>query len=267
MKFNCLLVLAIAIALPFASYSQNIENSAFYTDTLKGLRIETKQDSLPASMKLDGSIPIYDASGKKIGAMEVIKAMQSGEALPTRYINDNKEIKAYVLRPTTEEEKQKIKEKLKAVKIKAGDTTKNEMIGKPAKPFIVKDMYGKTHSLKSLKGKAVVLNFWFVECMPCIKEIPELNNLVKKYDGKDVVFLAIADSEKAKIMSFQKKYNFKYVIAPKNAKSTVINDYGIIAFPTHMIIDKNSMVRFFAQGLDETTLATLTATIDILIKK
>jgi thiol-disulfide isomerase/thioredoxin len=255
MKFNCLLVLAIAIALPFASYSQNMDNSAFYTDTLKGLRIETKQDSLPASMKLDGSIPIYDASGKKIGAMEVIKAMQSGEALPTRYINDNKEIKAYVLRPTTEEE------------IKAGDTIKNEMIGKPAKPFIVKDMYGKTHSLKSLKGKVVVLNFWFVECMPCIKEIPELNNLVKKYDGKDVVFLAIADSEKAKIMSFQKKYNFKYVIAPKNAKSTVIEDYNISAYPTHIIIDKNSIVKFFAQGLDETTLATLTATIDILTKK
>jgi peroxiredoxin len=260
MKFIKLLVLVIIFAMPIVSYSQN-DNTAFYTDTLKGLRKETKQDSLPPSMKLDGTIPIYDASGKKIGGMEVIKAIQSGEGVPVRYINDSKEIKAYVLRPTTEEEKQTIKDKLKAV-----GATKNEMVGKLAKPFTVKDMLGKTYSLKNLKGKTVVLNFWFVECVPCIAEIPELNNLVKKYKDKNVVFLAISNSDKAKITKFQKKHNFKYILAPKDAKTTVLDDYNINAFPTHIVIDKNSNVTFYAEGLDATTLATLTATLDTLLK-
>jgi thiol-disulfide isomerase/thioredoxin len=261
MKLNTILFLIIAIAMPIISYSQTSENTSFYNDTLKGLRKETKQDSLAPSMKLDGTIPIYDANGKKIGAMEVIKAMQSGEGVPVRYINDSKEIKAYVLRPTTDEEKQKIKDKIKKI-----GATKNQMVGKAAKPFTVKDMFGKTYSLKSLKGKVVVLNFWFVECMPCIKEMPELNNLVKKYKGKDVVFLAIANSDKAKILKFQKKNSFKYIIAPKGDKDTVIENYNINAYPTHIIIDKNSNVSFYAEGLDATTLATINATLDTLLK-
>jgi uncharacterized protein YxeA len=73
MKLNTILFLIIAIAMPIISYSQTSENTSFYNDTLKGLRKETKQDSLAPSMKLDGTIPIYDANGKKIGAMEVLK--------------------------------------------------------------------------------------------------------------------------------------------------------------------------------------------------
>jgi thiol-disulfide isomerase/thioredoxin len=261
MKNKLLLVLICIIAIPFIGFSQSADSKAFYTDTLKGLRKETKQDSLPSSMKLDGSIPIYDETGKKIGGMEVIKAMQSGEGVPVRYINDSKEIKAYVLRPTTEEEKKKIKDKLKTV-----GAAKNEMVGKPAPPFTVKDMNGKTYSLKDLKDKVVVLNFWFTECMPCIKEMPELNNLVKKYNTKNVVFLAIANSEKAKIVKFLKKNSFTYSIVPKDVKNTVLEDYNINAYPTHIIIDKASNVKFYAEGLDATTLAALTATLDALLK-
>jgi peroxiredoxin len=261
MKLTAFIIFIIALSLPIISSAQLNDNASFYADTLKGLRKETKQDSLSSAMKLDGSIPIYDANGKKIGGMDVIKAMQSGEGLPVRYINDEKQIKAYVLRPTTDEEKQKIKDKIKAT-----GATKNQMVGKLAKPFTVKDMNGKTYTLKSLKGKVVVLNFWFVECMPCIKEMPELNNLVKKYKGKDVVFFAISNSDKAKIIKFQKKNSFKYLIAPKEDKITAIEDYNINSFPTHIIIDKNSTVSFFAEGLDATTLATITATLDTLLK-
>jgi peroxiredoxin len=261
MKFITLLALIITMAIPVLSFSQTTDNIAFYTDTLKGLRKETKQDSLTSSMKLDGYVPIYDANGKKITGMEVIKAIQSGDGLPVRYINNSKEIKAYVLRPTTAEEKQKIKDKLKTK-----GTIKNETVGKPAKSFSVKGMNGKTYSLKNLKGKVVVLNFWFVECMPCIKEMPELNNLVEKYKGKDVVFLGIANSDKSKIVKFLKNNSFKYVIASKYAGASIINGYSINAYPTHIIIDKNSIIKFYEEGLDEATLTTLTATLDSLLK-
>jgi thiol-disulfide isomerase/thioredoxin len=251
----------MAITVSMFGFSQSTDSNAFHANTLKGLRVETKQDSLPPSMKLDGSIPIYDENGGRISGMEVIKAMQSGEGIPVRYIDDNKEVKAYVLRPTTEEEKKKIKDKLKTI-----GATKNDMVGKSAKPFSVKDMNGNTYSLVDLKGKVVVLNFWFVECAPCIKEMPELNNLVKKYKTKNVVFLAIANSEKAKIEKFLKKRSFEYSIVPKDATNKVLEDYYIHAYPTNMIIDKNSNVNFYAQGLDATTLATLTATLDALLK-
>jgi hypothetical protein len=96
MKKRSVLALIVTVVLPIVSRSQVTEIKPPLSDSLKGLRIETKLDSLPASMKLDGSIPIYDENGRKINGMAVIKAMQSGTGIPVRYINENKVVKAYV---------------------------------------------------------------------------------------------------------------------------------------------------------------------------
>jgi thiol-disulfide isomerase/thioredoxin len=117
-----------------------------------------------------------------------------------------------------------------------------------------------------LKGKVVVINFWFVECMPCRKEIPELNSLVKKYKTKEVVFLGIADSEKTKIAKFLQKTAFTYTIVPKDVKNKVLEDYAINSYPTHIIIDKDGNVRYYAAGFTENTIESITKMIDALIK-
>ena len=88
----------------------------------------------------------------------------------------------------------------------------NELIGKEAFPFSVTDISGNKYSLEKLKGKIIVLNFWFVECKPCVMEIPDLNDLVEKYKGKEVVFLAFATNNKSKIESFLKTRTYKYKI-------------------------------------------------------
>jgi thiol-disulfide isomerase/thioredoxin len=261
MNKKIFLVLVMAIVMHVLSFSQTAEIKPSLKDSLKGLRIETKQDSLLPSIKLDGSVPIYNETGEKITGMDVIKAMQSGNGVPVRYINKNKEVKAYLLRQTTEEEKIKLKEKLKPF-----SENKNEIAGKPAKPFAVKDINGKIYALKNLKGKIVVLNFWFTECMPCIKEIPELNELVKKYKDKNVIFLAIANSEKSKIAKFLKKNNFKYTLIPKDEKNKIMEDYNINSYPTHIIIDAASNIKYYTEGLDDTTLSTLVKVIDALVK-
>ena len=54
--------------------------------------------------------------------------------------------------------------------------------------FAAVDMNGNSYSLGILKGKVVVINFWFVECKPCVIEMPELNEIVEKYKSEEVVF-------------------------------------------------------------------------------
>ena len=68
-------------------------------------------------------------------------------------------------------------------------------VGLDAPDFSAADMNGKTYSLSSLKGKIVVINFWFVECKPCLIEMPDLNEIVEKYKSEEVVFLAFALNE------------------------------------------------------------------------
>ncbi|MGK0324190.1 MAG: thiol-disulfide isomerase/thioredoxin, partial [Psychroserpens sp.] len=58
--------------------------------------------------------------------------------------------------------------------------------------LILEDIEGNSHTLESLKGKVVVINFWFINCKPCVAEIPDLNKLKAKFNNKDAVFVAIA---------------------------------------------------------------------------
>lgn len=110
---------------------------------------------------------------------------------------------------------------------------------KTAPTFTKKGLDGKTYDITKLKGKVVVLNFWFIGCTPCRQEIPSLNTLVKEFAKKDVVFLALALDEEKDLKEFLKKSPFAYTVIPK--ASEVREKYGVDVFPTHIIIDRNGM--------------------------
>ena len=112
--------------------------------------------------------------------------------------------------------------------------------GEKALDFIVSDLNGKTIKLSELKGKVVVLNFWFTKCGPCVQEMPSLNNLVTEFKNKDVVFLAITFNKKDVVKQFLKKKTFNYTIAA-NAND-VVSMYGVQSFPTSIVINKKGEI-------------------------
>jgi cytochrome oxidase Cu insertion factor (SCO1/SenC/PrrC family) len=44
----------------------------------------------------------------------------------------------------------------------------SDLVGTKALGFSATDINGKEYSLDSLKGKIIVMNFWFIQCKPCI---------------------------------------------------------------------------------------------------
>src|SRR5689334_17526979 len=52
--------------------------------------------------------------------------------------------------------------------------TRTEKLGTPFPEFEVYDLNGKRFTNAELKGKVVVLNFWFIGCSPCEMERPTL---------------------------------------------------------------------------------------------
>lgn len=130
------------------------------------------------------------------------------------------------------------------------------IVGCKAPEFDVRTILGEALKLSSLKGKVVVLNFWFIECAPCITELPALNRLVDEYKNEDVVFIAFGRDDPKSIAGFLKKKEFKYKIVPSNIKFAT-DQYCIIAgWPTSMVIDKNGVVRLAFSGgyMDERAL-------------
>lgn len=60
------------------------------------------------------------------------------------------------------------------------------LVGCKVPNFNVRTINGESVTLSELKGKVVVINFWFEACAPCIAEIPALNRLKEDYRTKDV---------------------------------------------------------------------------------
>ncbi len=145
------------------------------------------------------------------------------------------------------------------------DAFKSSLINKPINEFNLTDLNNKKWSSKELKGKVLVINFWFTACKPCIQEMPHLNKLVEENKNNEVVFLAPAPENENQIKRFLKKYSFDYNITP--ASTDLIAGMSIENFPTHLIIDKEGIIRQVFIGYADDIKEKLQAEIDKLINK
>ena len=234
------------------------------TNPLEGLKLAGPGDiKQGAPLMLDPmSTPMYDEQFQKINPSDFMKIMMSNEFIPEPYVDKDKSVKAFVLRKATEEEKTMM------LKMQSGmgmDQEKSALIGAQAVDFVLEDTKGKKHILSELKGKVVVLNFWFIECKPCVMEMPELNELVTEFKGKEVVFLAIAVNKKDQLKKFLKKTEFKYKVLTNG--QSVSDSYGVKGFPTNLIIDQNGIVRYVSTGIGPNNKANLLKEINNLLIK
>jgi peroxiredoxin len=117
--------------------------------------------------------------------------------------------------------------------------------------FDVTSLNGKSFKLEELKGKYVVLNFWFINCIPCVKEIPQLNKLVTAYRKRNFVFIAFTLDNKYQLDDFLKKRPFTYNIVPKGlpvALKYTRPGSDQVVFPTHIVINPKGEIQFRAEG-------------------
>jgi thiol-disulfide isomerase/thioredoxin len=106
--------------------------------------------------------------------------------------------------------------------------------------FEAVSLAGESYALEKLRGQVVVLNFWFIGCLPCRTEIPLLNQLVETYGGRDVVFLAFANDATEPLRGFLHDYPFRYVVLPDS--ELLARAYGIYGYPTHVVIDREGRI-------------------------
>ena len=100
----------------------------------------------------------------------------------------------------------------------------------------------KTFSLKSMRGKAVVLDFWATWCGPCQQELPIVNNVAKRMQGKDVVIVGVNTSDDQDSLSMwlqQKSLAFPIVFDGADLSGKV---YNVRQLPTLVVISKTGKV-------------------------
>ena len=115
-----------------------------------------------------------------------------------------------------------------------------DLVGKKAKELKVKAWLNTDPiTLKDLKGKIVVLEFWATWCPPCRKSIPHLIKLYEKYKDKGVVMVSITSESKSKVKSFVKKNRMEYPVGTGGTTSRI---YGVRGIPHAFIINDKGII-------------------------
>jgi thiol-disulfide isomerase/thioredoxin len=117
--------------------------------------------------------------------------------------------------------------------------------------FTLKDLTGKSWSLKELQGRIILVNFWATWCPPCRKEMPDLESLHNRFSSKGLVIVAISDEDDAKVRPFIAAGKFTYPIL-LDPESTIKKRFLIQGIPQTLIYDRSG--KLVAQSSDMRTM-------------
>lgn len=120
---------------------------------------------------------------------------------------------------------------------------------RPPAAFQANSLEGQSFSLESLRGKFVVISFWATWCMPCRAEIPILNSIYDELHDEGLVILGITAEEEAVVQGFLKDRPISYPVVIDDL-GRITNRYGIQAYPTLVMIDRDGNMVDRATGLD-----------------
>jgi peroxiredoxin len=124
-----------------------------------------------------------------------------------------------------------------------GDNTGKYALGDTLEDFSVPTTDGQTTSLYALleTHRAVLLNFWFVDCTWCNREFPGFEHLYETY-GDDLAILALTPCDSLEsVVDFQRENGLRFLLGTVEMSFAAEAFIPENSFPTTLLIDRNGI--------------------------
>jgi thiol-disulfide isomerase/thioredoxin len=118
----------------------------------------------------------------------------------------------------------------------------------PTPPLELKDLAGNTHTLAQYLGRVVLINFWATWCPPCRDEMPSIQRLRDRLDGRPFVVLGVNYGESAaRISSFlgQVPVDFPTLRDPRHE---AVEAWRVRTLPATFLIGPDGHARYSVVG-------------------
>jgi peroxiredoxin len=116
--------------------------------------------------------------------------------------------------------------------------------------FTLTSLDGDKWTLRDLRGKVVLVNFWATWCPPCRKEMPDLDALYKKFRDQGFVVLAISDEQPEAVRSFLAKHKVAYPVL-LDPGDLIHKRFGVDGIPKSYLYDRDG--KLVAEAMDMRT--------------
>lgn len=122
--------------------------------------------------------------------------------------------------------------------------------GAEAPDFTLKTSDGSSLSLKDLRGKYVLLDFWGSWCGWCIKGIPDMKKAYEKHKDK-AEFLSIdCNDSQEKWLNALEKYQMPWKQVKNETADGVPSKYAVQGYPTKILLNPDGTINFVFEGED-----------------
>lgn len=126
--------------------------------------------------------------------------------------------------------------------------------------------------------RTLVINLWATWCVPCQKEIPELNRLVQKYESEDILFLSVTSEKEKDVLEwielqknepeyfqlFENERLISYLFS-LNPDKNIKSGRAPQLLPTNIIIEQGKLI-YFRQGYSEENIEAMDSVLNGLNK-
>jgi thiol-disulfide isomerase/thioredoxin len=113
-------------------------------------------------------------------------------------------------------------------------------------------------NLNDLKGKVVLLTFWFPGCGPCRAEFPHFQAVINKFKSGDVAYLGInvAPEQDPYVAPLIKSAAYSF-IPLRGSHAFALKNYAVQGEPENFLIDKDGKIIFKNFRIDQKNHRTL----------
>jgi thiol-disulfide isomerase/thioredoxin len=102
------------------------------------------------------------------------------------------------------------------------------------------DASGAAHRLADFAGKGLVVNLWATWCVPCVAEMPALQELARKITAQDILVLPLSSDRGGAgvVQQFYDAHGIDALPIWLDPKGEAARTWGARGLPTTLIIDR-----------------------------
>lgn len=236
--------------------SMKIENDKLVIDKVIGSPLFENTQTWKkqyASVKLAKDTSAVDSFLLKTYEEQIENMFSFSIGMTYLNLHQNDKLKLYALLPLLARQSIELKKQFGFTMLndRLQGIIRNNTITLPG--FELIDPANKIVHATAMNTEFVILDFWFVGCIPCMEDHEKIKGLLRFLKQKQAELISISNDDSYKTWKgYLKKHDYPWRHYKKPpARENIISQLGISVYPTYILLNKKGQIVFSSYSLEE----------------